>query len=421
MFFSPDGKYLAYDLRVGDSSQQRDVFVLAVDGSRETPVVVHPATDIVVGWSPDNSRLLFSSDRSGAVGLWSLAISNGRPQGLAELIKPELGRGWSLGLTTSGALYFGARVDGPDVQIASVDFSTGQSLSPPVNPIPNYIGSNLTPEWSRDGRFLAYASRRDALSGNPLIGILSLETGRVRELRPELNNFRYNEAPSWSPDGRFLAVIGGDLKGRQGILRIDTQNGQVSPIALSQEREQLNGTDWSPDGKKIYYRRATPPPSDPAFIERDLASGSERVVIQRRSLGALNLSPDGQWIATPSQDDSTKSSTLILIPVFGGEPREVFRVALPDRQEYPSWAPDSSFIIVRKRLSAGNGGFEYWQIPISGAEPRKLNLNLNLGNNGWMSLHPDGHQVAYSSGTNRYEVWVLENFLPAAPARGGRP
>ena len=35
MFFSPDGAYLAYDLRSSDATALRDIFVIAVDGSRE--------------------------------------------------------------------------------------------------------------------------------------------------------------------------------------------------------------------------------------------------------------------------------------------------------------------------------------------------------------------------------------------------
>ena len=42
IFFSPDGKYIAYDLMVTDSSDERHVFVMAVDGSREAAVVAHP-------------------------------------------------------------------------------------------------------------------------------------------------------------------------------------------------------------------------------------------------------------------------------------------------------------------------------------------------------------------------------------------
>jgi hypothetical protein len=29
-----------------------------------------------------------------------------------------------------------------------------------------------------------------------------------------------------------------------------------------------------------------------------------------------------------------------------------------------------------------------------------------------MDVHPDGHRIAYNSGTTGKELWVLENFLP---------
>ncbi|MBZ5583594.1 MAG: hypothetical protein LAQ30_15575 [Acidobacteriia bacterium] len=32
------------------------------------------------------------------------------------------------------------------------------------------------------------------------------------------------------------------------------------------------------------------------------------------------------------------------------------------------------------------------------------------------SIHPDGRQIAYLGGEKKKEVWVLENFLPAAKA-----
>ena len=59
IFFSPDSKYIAYDLPTDDTSAQRDVFVIAVDGNSETPAVVHPAHEVIMGWSPDGDQLLF--------------------------------------------------------------------------------------------------------------------------------------------------------------------------------------------------------------------------------------------------------------------------------------------------------------------------------------------------------------------------
>ena len=65
MAFSPDSTLLAYDLLPDEVTRVPDVFVINVDGSRETQAVRHPSADAVVGWSPDG-MLLFKSDRAGA-------------------------------------------------------------------------------------------------------------------------------------------------------------------------------------------------------------------------------------------------------------------------------------------------------------------------------------------------------------------
>ena len=53
IFFSRDGRYLAYDGLAPGSETQRDIFVMAVDGSREVPAIVHSADEQVLGWAPE--------------------------------------------------------------------------------------------------------------------------------------------------------------------------------------------------------------------------------------------------------------------------------------------------------------------------------------------------------------------------------
>src|SRR5579863_753257 len=45
MRFSPDGRYIAYDYPPHEESDNRDIFLLAADGSREIPLIEHPAED----------------------------------------------------------------------------------------------------------------------------------------------------------------------------------------------------------------------------------------------------------------------------------------------------------------------------------------------------------------------------------------
>jgi len=61
---SSDGRWIAYDFPQGEKSDKRNIFLLSEDGSREIPLLKHPADDRLLGWTPDDDWILFSSDRS---------------------------------------------------------------------------------------------------------------------------------------------------------------------------------------------------------------------------------------------------------------------------------------------------------------------------------------------------------------------
>ena len=153
IFFSLDSKHIAYDLPATDGSQQRDVYVLAIDGSREIPAVVHPSQEAALGWSPDGTQLLFSSDRTGAVGLWGLPFAYGRPQGTPELLRSDIGSSsFSLGLTSSGSLYIYKNISSRDIKIAAVDWNTGKLTGPPASFVQGFLPRAGVPSWSPDGK-----------------------------------------------------------------------------------------------------------------------------------------------------------------------------------------------------------------------------------------------------------------------------
>jgi Tol biopolymer transport system component len=420
IFFSPDGRDLAFDLPASESSFERDVFVLAADGSREIPTVVHPANDIVMGWSPDGRHLLFASDRrGGAMGLWALPFLARKAQGQPELVKDSIGSAWSMGVTSSGHLYLGAAGGDRDIAVASIDVKTGKQVGSSVKPITSFIGTNLQPAWSPDGKSLAYISLR---SYNPvfnitrILAIRSAATGEVRELRP---NLVYFNQLSWAPDGSALATGGTDFKGRDGVFRIDARTGEVSPIVLSDDASNAY-PQWSRDGARIYYRVRQPRTREFAFIERELASGHEREIV-RGDLGSISLSPDGKWIAAQQVNRATNSESVVVIPVSGGDPKELLRVSQPARvNRYTGmpWTPDGRGVLVRTRLADDSG--ELWLVPVGDEPAYKIDVNVEAwatGPVGVISLHPDGRQLAFLTGEATSEVWRLENFLPANTAK----
>jgi Tol biopolymer transport system component len=434
LFFSPDGRDLVYDLPAGDETDQRDVFVLATDGSREVPVVTHPATDIAMGWSPDGRYLVFASDRSGSNDLWVLPFAQRRPAGPAEMVKANIGNAWSMGVTGGGAIYMGVHGGDRDVEVAPIDFEAGKG-GVATKPIQRFTGTNDNPEWSPDGKSLAYVSGRGP-DGHLVIAIRSIETGETRELqtKPVLPWF---VGLSWRPDGRSFTVLGTDLKGRDGIFNVDAQTGQVTPVVIPiplSERPTYQGFFWSRDQKRLYYQR-----QNGTILERDIASGSDRVIVPQsspadRRCGQMSLSPDGRTIATCRANTSTDSQALVLIPVDGGERRELLRVTYPqvftdNTSSSISWMPDGRGLIVGRatappksvssaNMFAGPTMTELWLVSTTGSAPRKLAFDAERAER--IRVNPNGRQLAFVSGRRHAEIWVLEHFLPAAARQTAR-
>ena len=95
-------------------------------------------------------------------------------------------------------------------------------------------------------------------------------------------------------------------------------------MVAREENEGPRFLAWSPGGENCTYRGRVSGGRDWAVIERDLASGKERELIRKPFVGAFYLSPDGRFIAAGMSD--SKSEAAVLIPIAGGEPRELIRV-----------------------------------------------------------------------------------------------
>src|SRR4051812_47093281 len=58
--FSPDGKWIAFS---SDRNGNLDVYLMPTAGGSPTQLTSHSSDDTVLGWAPDSSAVLFSSNR----------------------------------------------------------------------------------------------------------------------------------------------------------------------------------------------------------------------------------------------------------------------------------------------------------------------------------------------------------------------
>ena len=402
---SPDGRYLIYDLERSQEHRQRDVWLLAADGSRETPLVEHPAEEAVVDWTPDGSRILFTSDRTGRSALWAVRVLDGKPADSPELIKSSVEIGNPIGFGPGGSFYYGQSTGLMDVYVAEIDPDTGKLSGVPSSPIEKFVGRNRQPAWSPNGDSLAY------LRGRGTIAIRSIETGVEREVA---SGFYFLFAISWTPDGGGIVAAGRDKQSRLGIFRVEVESGKVEPL-LRTQLEIVVRAQLSPDGKLLHYRLLPDGGPHPLLRRRDLRTGEDRLIYQGDTNHA-SLSPDGQKLVMRDRDRIGKTAVLKVLPSAGGEPRELLRVTEPEWIGSPEWSPDSRYILFWRKSGDKKKSQPYsmWRIPAEGGEPQQTALAVESQRA--FSIHPDGKRIAYTKSEKKTEVWVIENFLPKLKA-----
>jgi Tol biopolymer transport system component len=420
-FFSPNSSYVIYALPQSEDSLKCDILMLSIDGKHEIRLIEHPADDFPLCWSPDGKSLFFASDRTGTVDAWIIQVVDGKPQGNPKLIKKDIGHFLPMGTTRKGSFYYGINFRTDDVYIATFDPQTGKILSPPEKATRRFEGSNTSPDWSPDGKYLAYiSSRGPRLMARNVLCIRSIETGEERELMPKLAGFGY---PRWSPDGKFVSVEkGSDELDRGGIFRVDVQTGDVAPIGPLEPNKVIFSHRWSKDGKSIIYSRNVPDSKNTRILVHNLETGQEKELPGAPSNAKdIDISPDGRWLALINRE---RNRVLKVMPASGGESRVLH--SWEQEGDYvhqpfiksPAWTADGRYILFPKGRPDPDSKWELWRISVDGGEPEKTGIAMIQLRH--FSVHPDGRRIAFCSRgveTKSPEVWVMENFLPEAKAK----
>ena len=377
---SPDGQHLVFDL-LGD------IYTMPVGGGKATAITHGMAFDAQPRYSPDGTRIVFVSDRSGGENVWLMnadgqdttALTTGN---LNQYVSPEFAPdGKYVVVSRSGGTFGTAKL-----WMYHVDGGRGVPLS--MTPAPAPTLKQLGAAFGKDPRYVWYAARTGDWQYNSIGAQYQLyawdrESGRVSQMsRRGGSAFR----PTLSPDGQYL-VYAARFEVKTGLRIRNLQTQDEDWLAFPVQRDEIEsrapmdaypGFAFTPDSKAVIVSYGgeiwrvpvdkSAPTKIPFEAEVKLEMGPEvkfayrvdtSAMLTAKQVRDIAPSPDGSKLAFSSLD------RLYVMDLPNGTPQRVTKANVgefgpvwsPDGKSlaYTTWTDEAGGQVMRASLDAKRG------------------------------------------------------------------
>ncbi|HEV2840028.1 MAG TPA: DPP IV N-terminal domain-containing protein [Chthoniobacterales bacterium] len=365
---SPDGTKVAFARISFADGNGYDIYLMDADGSNEIRLTNTPGADSQPDWSPDGSKIAFSSDREGNSEIYVMNADGTDPVNLTNSPGDDSRPAWS-----------------PDGSKIAFDSDRERELVGQVY-VMNADGSdqiqlttqtyNIDPTWSPDGSRIAFSTLR---WGHYEIYAMNADGSNETRLTNTTVDALF---PSWSPDGSriaFCAVYTGD----SDIYVMDPDGS--NPVNLTNN----SGGDVIPNWQKVpgvFFPTPTPAPTatpSPTPTPEATPTPAATPIATATATTTPIETPTATATATPTPTATViASATPTATPAATPSPTPV---ATPSATPTPTVQPARALnISTRLRVETGDnvmiGGFI-----ITGAAPKKVimrGIGPSLGNFG---------------------------------------
>lgn len=300
-FFLPDGKHFLYVALHHDPSKSANntIYYASLDGRENRPLsrsqsnAVYASGFLLFGRGDQLIAQPFNP---------SSGTLSGAPQNVAKGVMNDTST-WHMDASASndGLLVFGSGASG-DLQLVWLD-RTGKLISTIADKLPDLQGVVLSPQGDRVALQLN--------AGETDIWVLDLARGvRTRLTFGPVGNV----SPIWSPDGKWIAYA--SARNGQFALCRKPSDGSGAEETLFTITDQPALDDWSSDGKYLLYSRILLSGRGRQLWSLPLEGERKPSLILERGT-AGNLSPDGHWLAYTSAESGTIQ--VYVVPFGGGQ------------------------------------------------------------------------------------------------------
>ena len=258
---SPDGRLIVFDL-LGD------IYTMPITGGQAKNITNSMAWDMQPRFSPDGSRLAFTSDQGGGDNIWTMNVDGSdASQVTDESFRLLNAPAWSpdgnyivarkhfTGMRSLGAgeIWMYHKSGGKGVQLNERPNEQKDLGEPVYTPDGKYV---LFSRDSTPGRYFEYS--KDANNQIYEIFAIELATGNIS---PWVSGPGGAVRPTPSPDGESLAFVR-RIRNDSALFIQDRESGAIKPIFKGLERDMqetwaIHGVyptmAWTPDGEGIVF------------------------------------------------------------------------------------------------------------------------------------------------------------------------
>jgi serine/threonine protein kinase/tricorn protease-like protein len=382
--FSPDGTKIAFS---SNKSGRTKTWIKELSARDAVQLTTGDSLDRTPIWSPDGGRVAFASNREGFVGVWVVPVHDGRSPVLLKALQagrlplPDLKR-WS---NDGSKIYYELNRNLFALDIAS---ETVQQLT-------DFVATKrLAPDFSvsPDEERIAFVDDTDGKSD---VWVMSFGSAPVRVTNDAAEDFE----PVWRPDGQ--SVIYTSLRDGTRQVCVAHMTGR-GPRQITFGKDQLTVSDVSPDGTGLLCSISIEE-SDIWLVETESRKESEVT----SEIGAEfwpEVSPDGRMLVfqattEPGGGSGIYSCSIMALSIANRDQR----VELSTNGFAPRWSPHGSTVAF---LRNARDGLSIWSVTAAGADEKRLTQS-GVVFNGFSRLpysrlepsdfswSPDAKQIAY--------------------------
>ncbi|MCU0276112.1 MAG: hypothetical protein MUF02_04540 [Acidobacteria bacterium] len=266
----PEKGRILFQSRADDGLWQ--IFSLDLATGARTRLTTSPADDITPSVSPDGSRIAFHSTRGGAAAVWLMDADGAKAERLTDPRFPCFDPCWGAG---GAVIVYGSNRSGRE-NIFALELATRREKQ-----LTDSFWRSILPHVSPDGTRIVFA--RGKLGWD--IYLMNADGSEVKAITSKGGNCR----PDWSPDGRRIAYVSDVADGMGDVWIMDANGGNRTRVTYGDDSYDYNPA-WSPDGKWIVYETTKGSKNGPWSLAIIPAAGGTPLLLS--PAGADDRMPD---------------------------------------------------------------------------------------------------------------------------------